>query len=85
MTPVRLEHAAPLSGVKHSTTEPLRSQTVSMNLLVEGVSSGSKGFIQPSQCKIQGLLKDYRTAFKDYKIMIYTMNFNFQNAEIMAK
>ena len=26
MTPVRLEPAAPRSGVKHSTTEPLRSQ-----------------------------------------------------------
>ena len=25
-TPVRLEPAAPRSGVKHSTTEPLRSQ-----------------------------------------------------------
>ena len=25
MTPVRLEHAAPRSRVKHSTTEPLRS------------------------------------------------------------
>ena len=29
MTPVRLEPAAPWSRVKHSTTEPLRSQFVS--------------------------------------------------------
>ena len=28
MTPVRLEHAALRSGVKHSTTEPLRSRTI---------------------------------------------------------
>ena len=28
MTPVRLEHAASLSRVKHSTTEPLRSQGI---------------------------------------------------------
>ena len=30
VTPVRLEPAAPRSRVKHSTTEPLRSQELSM-------------------------------------------------------
>ena len=56
-----------------------------MNQLIVAVSSGSTGFIQASQCNIQELLKDYCTAFKDYKITIYTMKFNFQNAEIMEK
>ena len=45
MTLVRLEPAAPRSRVKHSTTEPLRSQTKFINL-----SSRSTGI--QSQCMV---------------------------------
>ena len=52
------------------------------------IANNHAGFIEASLCKIQGfsrILKDYPTAFKDYKIMIYTMIFNFANAEIIAR
>ena len=35
MTPVRLEHTAPPSRVKHSTTEPLRSLFQMVNISVD--------------------------------------------------
>ena len=43
VTPVRLQPAAPRSGVKHSTTEPLRSLVHIISLVVTTLLESAKG------------------------------------------
>ena len=53
MTPVRLEPTTPLSRVRHSTTEPLRSRAIIVNdnkiMLVMGIT-GSREYTVWQQC-----------------------------------
>ena len=87
MTPVRLEPAAPLSRVKHSTTEPLRSQVVEIiycefeNFLENFIFANS---INRHFCdvRISRLVHDIRISVNDSVILPFLVGFNFTKLRI---